>query len=249
MEQVVHSTFCQGGNWGWNSAFGAFSVPCLLAWNWPLFRRQGAFSFIWSCFPLGKPGTPDDTSFYVIQNTVVVWWHRCSQPITPSCIQALSPKLCCALLLLEDYSAPFIVSGLCHMYCFSSQMLYRGGLKKCYTEAVIQRLDKMLATFLLALFLLCFHHENMPRLAHWRKRHMEQEHQVTPAPGDKHSNPQTWREPSQDQQSHQQACSWLQTCEWVQLGPEKLPSLTDRLTYHFKPLNVGIICYTASLQQ
>lgn len=119
----------------------------------------------------------------------------------------------------------------------------------CYPMWYKQKLEKMLATFLLALFSLCFHHENMPRLAHWRKRHMEQKHQVTPAPGDKHGNAQTWREPSQDQQSHQPACSWLQTREWVQLGPEKLPSLTDRLTYSFKPLNVGIICYTASLQQ
>ena len=98
-------------------------MPCLLTWNWLLFRGQGAFSFTWICFPLAKPGTPDDTSFYVTQDTVVVWWHWCSQPFTPSCIQALSPKLCCALLLLVEYSAPFIVSGLCHMYCFSSRML------------------------------------------------------------------------------------------------------------------------------
>ena len=240
VEQVVHCTFCQGGNWGWNSAFGPFAVPCLLAWNWPLFRGQGAFSFIWSCFPLAKPGTPDNTSFYVIQDTVVVWWHWCSQPFTPSCIQALSSKLCCALLLLKEYSAPFIVSGLCHLYCFSSWMLSH----VIQTEAWKNACNIPTCSF----FPLLSPWEHA-QLAHWRKRHMQQKHQVTPAPGDTHGNPQTWREPSQDQQSHQPACRWLQTREWVQLGPEKLPSLTDRLTYSFKPLNVGIICYTSLQQQ
>lgn len=188
VEQVVHSTFCHREIGAEIASLWCIFL-CHASWHGTdLFQKTGSFLLHMKLFHLASQG-PQMIHLSMSYKILQFDDTRCSQPITPSCIQALSPKLCCAiLLLLEDYSAPFIVSGLCHMYCFSSQMLYRGGLKKCYTEAA-QRLDKMLATFLLLFFSLCFHHENMPRLAHWRKRHMEQEHQVTPAPGDKHSKP------------------------------------------------------------
>ena len=179
-----------------------------------------------------------------MQDTVVVWGHWCSQPFAPSCSQDLSPKLYSALLLLAEYSVPLIVSGLSHVYCFSPRTLSY----VIKTEAGKSACNISTCSF-----------APLPSpWGHAPASPLEDETQGTEEPSypgrSSPANRYRWQpsemEKAQPRSSELPTNLQLITDAWGSPArTRKIAQLTHGLTYCFKPLNIGIVCYIALLRQ